>query len=93
LHGFKSVSGFVQAIADGNLPLELQATSEQRLCRKNELRTGDPSQSLFVIGQFQKVETPALLMLGYRLCQRLELALYESCSLPQVPSKFVVPYY
>lgn len=52
------------------------------LCHKNDLRTGDPSQFLFLIGQFQKLETPTLLMLGYRLCQRLELALYESCSLP-----------
>jgi len=42
------------------------------LCRKNDLRTDNPSQSLFVIGQFQKVETPTLLMLEYRLFQRQE---------------------
>lgn len=42
------------------------------LCRKNEFRTGNPSQSLFLIGQFQKVETPTLLMLAHRLFQRQE---------------------
>ncbi len=37
------------------------------LCRKNDLRTGNPNQSLFLIVQFQKVETPTLLMLAHRL--------------------------
>jgi hypothetical protein len=28
----------------------------ERLCRKNDLRTGNPSQSLFLIGQPRKLE-------------------------------------
>ncbi len=42
------------------------------LCRRNDLRTGKPSQSLFLIGQFQKVETPTLLMFAHRLVQHQE---------------------
>ena len=60
------------------------------LCRKDDLRTGNPYQSLFLIGQFQKVETPTLWMLAHHVFQRLELALCESCSLPQNLSRFVV---
>ena len=48
--------------------IEFQAIAlEKRLCRKNDLRTGNPPQSLFLTGQFQKVETPTLLMLARRL--------------------------
>ena len=54
--------------------LEEQGVSyrQTRLCRKNDLRTGNPSQSLFPTGQFQKVETPTLLRLAHRLCQHQE---------------------
>lgn len=39
------------------------------LCRKQELRTGNPSRFLFVIEQLQKLETLTLLVLEYRLFQ------------------------
>ncbi|MDZ4877984.1 MAG: hypothetical protein CLLPBCKN_007419 [Chroococcidiopsis cubana SAG 39.79] len=41
-------------------------TAFDRLCRKNDLMTENPSQFLFVIVQFQKVEILALLMLARR---------------------------
>ncbi len=52
----------------------LVANESRRLCRKNDLRTGNPSQSVLVIGQFQKVETPTLPVLEYRLFQLPPLA-------------------
>lgn len=42
----------------------------KRLCRKNDLRTGNPPQFLFLIGQLQKFETRILSVLVHRLCQQ-----------------------
>lgn len=62
----------------------------KKLCRKNDLRTRNPTQFLLLIGQFQKFETPILLMLAHHLCQHLELVFYESCSSPQTLLRFEV---
>jgi len=53
----------------------------ERLCRKNELRTGNPSQSLFLIGQLRKFETRILSVLAHCLYQQLQPVLCESYSL------------
>jgi len=41
------------------------------LCRKNDLRTGAPLQSLFLIRQCRKFETRILSVLAHRLYQQL----------------------
>src|SRR4028119_2091760 len=41
--------------------LKVKGAWKYRLCRKNKLRTGNPYQPLFLIGQFRKVETLTLL--------------------------------
>jgi len=54
---------------------------------QKQSRTGNPPQSLFLIGQLRKVETPTLPVLASPL-QPLGLALCESCSLPPFLAMF-----
>jgi len=61
--------------------LSNQALVEAKgLCRKQELRIGNPPQFLFVIGQLQKVGTLTLPVLEYRLFQLPPLVLCEAGS-------------
>ena len=64
--------------------------SEKRLCRKNDLRTGNPPQSLFLIGQFQKVETPTLPVLAHHLFQPQEACPLRTMFIASIPRKVLL---
>ncbi len=55
------------------------------LCRKNDLRTGNPPQSIFLIGQLRKVETPTLPVLAHRMTQPLGLARVRIIFIASIP--------